>query len=455
MHGDLVITVAVSTLLGAGVAALIYHRRASSVLPASAVSRRATTSRPPAPRLAEPTTDPVRGVVVMSAPHPSPVTLVVTSSGGPFAEVQRLPSAARYKTEPIPRDTRITTGIQALLQRAPALAREIASVAGDTYVVRFAPEVARGLSDGTLSMMRAVEGGLRASAIDATGKVVGNAVLTTPAVAVSSVMVVWQVLAIITAQKFLADINKRLAGIERGVAGVKTWLIDEQHGGLEGDLRYLRQTAECLQRRDLTESDIRIFGDHLEAIGRQAQQLMARQERRSERFVEFFSSLTLTGFGFTDKSTAASRTVAEFSQASELWWLAAQVRGMAGQLRAPLPLSREVSLLRVQELRAEMAGQTSRQLEFLETGSRRMSELRGEFTFDSTDAEHQARLRSELATARQHLVEATVGLAEAAQTLEQQIGTLLEEVKRPLALVVAVDANGVPVEVRRVLFEAA
>ncbi|HVZ32665.1 MAG TPA: hypothetical protein VG963_09580, partial [Polyangiaceae bacterium] len=251
--------------------------------------------------------------------------------------------------------------------------------------MRFDPEVARKLADGTLTMMQAVNGGLRATAIDASGRIAGHAVLSAPSHALTGALVVWQVLAVVTAQKFLADINVRLAGMERGISELKSWLEDEQCGKLDGSLRYMRTMAESLRQRDLTDADLGLFGEQLETIDREARSFMAMRERQLARVEEALPNIKLTGIGFEENSAAASRLVQEFHQACEPWWLAARVRGIGCQLRAPLPLSRQISRLRVRELREEMREQNSKRARFMELANSRLPELRGEFTFNETD----------------------------------------------------------------------
>lgn len=380
-----------------------------------------------------------------------PVRLELTTHDGPFAEVSRLSLSTNLRTEELAQDTRITAGLQALLHHAPGLVSTVRSA--NTYFVRFAPAVSRGLSDGTLSMMRAVEGGLRATAIDSTGKIVGNAVLTAPSAAVTGALAVWQIMAVVTAQKFLADINTRLAGIERGILEIKEWDKDEQHGKLDGSLKYMRSMVESLRKHDLTEVDIRIFSDQLETIGREAQQVMAMQDRQVERCMVAFANLKLAGVGLEEHSASSLKAVDDFAQASQPWWLAAQVRGVACQLRAPLPLSREVSLLRVRELRDEMNVQGARREKFITIVNERVPQLRGRFSFDKTDELHQGNLRGAVSELKNRLGAPTSEISVAAKNLETQLTDLIREEARPLELVVTLGADGAPTRVERVVPE--
>ena len=427
--------------VGAGLAALVLRRHLAASSQGTSRAQMLTATNPTSPEVAP-------GVSI------APVKLVLESDAGPFAEISRFSSLAHMGLEDITLDSRVSTGLQAVLQRAPTLAHDVASLAVNTYVVRFAPEIARGLSDGSLTMMQAVGGGLRASAVDATGKIAGNAMLLAPSAALTGALVVWQILAIVTAQKFLADINKRLAAIERGITDVKTWLTDEQHGKLEGNLRYMRQVADSLEKRDLTENDVNLFAEQLETIGREAQQVMSMQDLQITRSADALPRLTLSGEGLKEHSEAASRTLAEFAQVCQPWWLAAQIRGMAVQLRSHLPLSRDVALLRVRDLQANIRSQEVLQTTFIETAKKRIPELRGEWTFDSTDELHQLRIRTATMELDKSLIAATDELSEAARVVEQGLTALIEERTQPLELVVTVGDDGKPVRVQRMLSKA-
>jgi hypothetical protein len=130
-----------------------------------------------------------------------------------------------------------------------ALARGVQAFSG-AYELVFSPHVAKGLQDGTLILVksRAVDGGVRAIARGATDpKFVECGTLVTAGINPALVATfVWQALAIITAQKFLVDIDKRLAHLEREVQAIREWLENERTGKLLGNLECLRSIATHL-----------------------------------------------------------------------------------------------------------------------------------------------------------------------------------------------------------------
>src|SRR5439155_1734836 len=108
---------------------------------------------------------------------------------------------------------------------------------------------------------------------------------------------VWQVMAIVTQQKFLADIDRRLAAIERGVAAVQEWLEDDRKGKVIGNLNYLRQIAAVLMDHRLTMVDTLTYNQQIEQIERECDQIMGAIAPSLGIPSEEFNSLKLDGVG--------------------------------------------------------------------------------------------------------------------------------------------------------------
>jgi len=174
----------------------------------------------------------------MTAPQnelPPDIEIVVLEKSS-FHSGEALPSEIGHTLEPV-------------LRVIPALAN-VAAGSGGFVRITFSPDVTKGLADGSLKLMQRV-GGFQATAVNSSGQTVGNGVLTLDRAA-SSVAVasaVWQILSVVTAQKFLSDINKRLAAIEEGIKRLESWLDSQEQGKFWGSMKYMA----TISRQKVTE----------------------------------------------------------------------------------------------------------------------------------------------------------------------------------------------------------
>ncbi|TNV54739.1 hypothetical protein FH620_32635 [Corallococcus exiguus] len=367
--------------------------------------------------------------------------------------VTRLTNLAGTRREEMVINRALRDGVEGLLHGAPALASSAGQMLTNNYTLRFTAEASKGLVDGSLKMMPSKLGGIRANVINEKGRVVSQASLDAVSKAGAVTLAVWQGLAIITAQKFLADIDKRLASIERGISDLKEWLEQERLGGLQGSLTYLKQLAEAVHRSDLTEADIFAFAGQIESIEREAQQTMASLEPPLDQYFVEAQRMNLTGRGLKEHSAAAQGQALVFERRAKEFHLAAFVRGAAIQVRSALPLTQEVARLRLDGLGADLQRQAERQQDFLQLLSRRVPELQGAWSWDSTDAEHQQALRGLLNQVERNLSESTSLVNEAVRTLKERFGEELKQGSEPLELVATLDGTGALVRLERVFQE--
>lgn len=116
------------------------------------------------------------------------------------------------------------------------------------YIVRFSAATRARLLDGTYDFMRDSVGRVHAIAVDAhTRTIAEHGVIETAGRLAPALAAIWQGLAVITAQKFLSDIDNKLQTIERKLDSIKKWLEDNYYGRLTGRLSYLGDLAARVQ----------------------------------------------------------------------------------------------------------------------------------------------------------------------------------------------------------------
>jgi len=267
----------------------------------------------------------------------------------PLLEVLQRPLAENERPVDLPLTPKVRENLIDLLPQVPVLAAKGMLAASQTFVIKFSPDVARGIANGTLKVMKATEGGIRATAAAADGKIVGNATLL-PAAGVNLAAVslaVWQLAAIITAQKYLVDINWRLAAIEAGIEAIKEWLDTERKGKLIANLKYLQTLGRDIGNHDVSEAQANVFAGALEALDRECLQMMEQLRRQIDTSVGSFKNQTSPGSLVKDD---LFKQLAGIESLSCQFLLALCERYLAHQLMCALSGRRAAILARIGEL---------------------------------------------------------------------------------------------------------
>lgn len=157
-------------------------------------------------------------------------------------------------------------------------------MSSDLYRLTFSPSATKALSDGTLSIV-ATEGGLRAWAVESgSHRIVEQGVLKSEvfskvAKGAAIAGAAWQILAMITAQKYLADINRQLAAIKVGLEAIRLHLEEDRDGRLIGNLEYLRSHADLIRTNLLKNHEASVISNQLQSIERECTQIGAALKR--------------------------------------------------------------------------------------------------------------------------------------------------------------------------------
>lgn len=157
-------------------------------------------------------------------------------------EIAPLPGARVASGGSIAVPAALTTWWETISAKFPEVKRGIAKLGANSYRLKFHPEVARGLEEGTYNLMSAPGGGVRLNAVDRLGQVVGQGFLVTEpgSLLIQVPGLVWAVLSAVTFHKYLSDINKRLFRLERAMEVIQEWLDNLSQGEVEGNYRYLK-----------------------------------------------------------------------------------------------------------------------------------------------------------------------------------------------------------------------
>lgn len=146
-----------------------------------------------------------------------------------------------------------------------------------TYRLVFSPEIVQGIRSGALKMEEGL-GWVRAWVRNtSTNQFAGHGKLYRNLLSsAGAALVVWQVLAVLTAQTYLVRIDKKLRRLENLVEGLKLWLETEEHGDLIGNYYYLNDLRQVLLSQDFTEREAQAFLFHIEGVERDCEKIQAR-----------------------------------------------------------------------------------------------------------------------------------------------------------------------------------
>lgn len=181
-----------------------------------------------------------------------------------------------------------------LLKALPPSIQAIPLLRG-TYVLSFTPEIASKLSIGGATLMQsASHDGLRAIAVSTDGHILGHGTLVAAQGLhlATAVVGVWQVLAIITAQHYLPDIQQRLTRIEANIQELRQWMEADEKAKLSTSLKSLQEFAELtLVQPVLEDKAVSFWCQHIERLYFESYQISEANQLRLQAQIEYLAQI--------------------------------------------------------------------------------------------------------------------------------------------------------------------
>jgi hypothetical protein len=259
-----------------------------------------------------------------------------------------------------------------------------------------------------------------------------------------SAATVWAILAVITRQKYLHDIEQRLKKIEEGVADIKEFLEKERDTGIQGNLLYLKQVYEALKNGDLSEYDINSFNSQLESIERQCQQAVLHYQIDMEncfKKLEEFEIGAWTGKGLKKQGEEFRKVLNSFFHYSKYLLLVFQERLVTIYLKTFLPVGKSILRVRINDLKESLRflERTRKIEEFIEQSLDRIEEFWALFTSEKTENQIKRSLRQDVRRNLRELEEMRERLYESLANFEERLNQL--EAEKQVNLVVFMDQD--------------
>lgn len=318
---------------------------------------------------------PVSSATVVPAAVRQPVRIIYGDVDQPMISITRWTPRLGVRYEPVRITSGLESGLRLFLENAANLASSGSHLGQNAYMLQFSRNTLEALDGGRYTLMPS-----RAIAVDEFGKIREHARLVpTTAMDVAQMATgAWQVLATVTLQRYIMEIEQRLSRLEAGVEEIRSWLEGNEFASLSGSIRYIREARKWLSATELSSVEVTAFIGELEAL---------LGTLRARKF---------SGFTRASWVEALSDQIMKYELWSRAYLTAIALKGICAQLRGTLLLGREVALVRIESIRSDLAEQRRLQLDFLRLVRVQIRALSGTWGRAATKAAYQSTLRSVL-----------------------------------------------------------
>lgn len=389
-----------------------------------------------------------------------PNKIILGEINDPWGEIVRYQKTEIDGYEEIHLDKKSLIGFSSWFQQAPNLAQSGVQMALNTYTLSFKPEIAKGIADGSLKIMESLDGGIRAIAVDGNNVMrgTGSLNLATGAKLTASIMAVWQILAVVTAQVFLIDINKQLAIINKEIGDLKNFLEHQQYAMLIGNLKYIQNISDTLSSQSFENLEFGAFLNQLEHIERECNQIMVALELQMKTvYVDFEKQPLKAKFSAQEYLVASKKLITNYEKQAQNYLIAASVKGLAAQTRCAIPSNRNLALTRLSTLQTELSTWNESQQKFYQLVSERLPELTdwSDSKFHSLITEwlpqltarfddkqkKQAQLKDKMQTSQDYLNQIGELIQKSVTETENNVRAQIQENSKPLSLLVELNED--------------
>jgi hypothetical protein len=318
------------------------------------------------------------------------------------------------------------------------------------------------LRDGSYAMMQSADGGVRAIAVnEASGRVVAQGTLNGAGGNASSLLKVWQVMALVTAQHFLSDIQGRLKDIEVSLDFIRRHIEAEEFAKLEEAQRYAREVFAMLEAGDFGASEASGIVGELEAIDLRCAEILncrlallqdavgdgdsglqsgwdatvKRGTVSAIRFVDAHAQKLMVGSGFKEFQAG----MAEFDRTARVLSLALAVRVLLVHLRTAMLMSPSRSQRRLDDLQRSLEEYGKVKQSFLIARESDLRAMESKFNLFGNKDEARAKMSEQIESIRASLDTTDVALTGYVRQVAEQ--NRLNPCEQGMQVIVSVDKS--------------
>jgi len=320
------------------------------------------------------------------------------------------------------------------------------------WILKFSREVTQGLNTGVYHLQSSIDG-VQAVARDAQGRIVEHGRLVQAGMSpVAGVAIAWQILAIITAQKFLSDINKRLANIESAINEIKGMIDLQEWSKIEGAYKYLAENLNKLKNiYYLSQEEFNALLFHIEGIIKESEgKLFYFKERANVQKNEILNreldqrESLIPDFTLNTNFNFMLQKIAEYIEYRSSCFAVYQLKMQAYYLKACLSIvNKEGCLYDIEKFKDELTKDIQEFNSEVEEIKKKIGTLHGVWSFPDTDLEKQKKLKSILHEQTRSVHEKLEYIHQESQGIENNIKNQIEESKKPQYLEIEVKNNNI------------
>lgn len=225
--------------------------------------------------------------------------IIIGDDDQTFAEIEPINPSTHQQGKPLPLSKNQLKQFGAIFQHVPSLASNLAVATSHTYVMRFPPEVVKGMADGSLKIMDAKTGGVRGIIVNArNGEIFKHVSLHEAGhlQAIAATTMAWQMLAMITAQHYLPEISSKLSYIQHGIDDIKEYMEAEDRGLLKSIIKQVDSITSSISFMDFDEQAHSSNVTTLDSIDRDCDKLARKYLSLMEQYIEKFEKQNFSDF---------------------------------------------------------------------------------------------------------------------------------------------------------------
>jgi hypothetical protein len=315
--------------------------------------------------------------------------IFIGEAENPLLHIELLDTQAieSSRLKDIPTDDQKLANLQKTIKGLRSLIRVGRGVQGksNSYVLKMSPEAARRFSEGSLEMMKSVDGGYRGILVDSKGKqIVEHVSFGAKGVGNVAVMAtVFQILAVATAQYYLPQINRRLSKIEDGVNDLREHLEANDRAVLVNAVRHLRTMSAALEGRELDQADFRTELIGFDGIDQDCGRILEAYRDHAHRYRKELSQIDPYGTLRPDFESLVNKSE-QFERAALTSIQAAYVRTLVTRFRCILPTNYRAAYAKdsLRQLSEDLHQMREEHEGFCTLLERRIKEAESLFDFD-------------------------------------------------------------------------
>lgn len=371
-----------------------------------------------------------------------PLKVLVTSAvgGAPLAELEKYVLIEGERLVELPNQNEIWLFLQPTIQRFPELGSRGGEFLGLTYRVRFSPQTTWNLLTGASKLLRTTTGSLKATAVSSSGIPLiqeGAVIASKAGNPAAAALIVWQVAAIVTAQKYLADIDRKLKSIDSKLDEVLGLLHDQMLHKLKAYISQLDQKYRAIVSGSFSEDHIvplACFFDNVE------HESLAILGTASSRIRQSRSDIIHAAASKDkEKLLASGRDMDTYSR---LWYSAAFTRLIAIQMRCLFPNDQDSTSASFSDIQEKTSEFSTARLEFLREW-RQKKEIKGKKErLPIFRTKHHQDVVKQLLQLNRLSKEREKHIAELCVATEKMIAAHAQRVSQPIEIQICTEPDG-------------